>query len=151
MGVPERVMNPGAVVAMTDIQPPAEAIRAAAIETLHDAAADASLSQRLGVVGASVAIELGDRPDTTFVVRFADGSVAVHEGDDPRADIRLEMTHTDLHELFSGGLHLPMKIARGQVGYSGQVRRFLRITAILADMGEAYAVRLREARAEGAR
>jgi hypothetical protein len=57
------------------------------------------------------------------------------------------MDAVDLHELFAGGLHLPMKIADGQVTFTGQVRRFLRICAILVQMKPAYLARLVEARA----
>jgi hypothetical protein len=123
------------------------AIRAAATKTLLDAADDKGISARLAVVGASVAIELRQLTDETFVIRMADGAVAVRDGDDPHADIRLSMDAVDLHELFAGGLHLPMKIADGQVTFTGQVRRFLRICAILVQMKPAYLARLVEARA----
>jgi hypothetical protein len=39
-----------------------------------------------------------------------------------------------------------MKIARGQVTYTGQVRRFLRVIAILANMAPVYESHLAEAR-----
>jgi alkyl sulfatase BDS1-like metallo-beta-lactamase superfamily hydrolase len=120
------------------------AIRAAAVETLYDAAADEYLSTRLAVVGATVAIELRGHPDATIVVRMEHGAIAVLDGDDPDADIRLTMDPIDLHEMFAGGLHLPMKIARGQVTYTGQVRRFLRVIAILAQMGQVYESHLGE-------
>ena len=126
--------------------PSADAIREAAAHTLGDAAADEHLSKRLGVVGATVAIELRGHPDATLVVRMEDDAIAVLEDDDdPPVDIRLSMDPIDLHELFAGGLHLPMKIARGQVSYTGQVRRFLRVIAILAGMGQVYERHLGEA------
>jgi hypothetical protein len=124
---------------------PAAAIRAAAVQTLRDAAGDERLSRRLAVVGAIVAIELRGHPDATFAVRMEDGAIAILDEGDPRADIRLTMDPVDLHELFAGGLHLPMKIARGRVTYTGQVRRFLRVIAILAEMGQVYERHLAEA------
>lgn len=135
-------------VAVPDRPASAHAIRTAATETLLGAAGDRDISARLAVVGASVAIELRGHPDETFVARMADGAVAVLEGDDPHADVRLTMDAMDLHELFVGGLHLPMKIAEGQVAFSGQVRRFLRICAILVQMKPAYLAHLDEARAD---
>jgi hypothetical protein len=123
----------------------AAAIRAAAVQTLSDAAGDERLSSRLAVVDATVAIELRGHADATFAVRMEHGAIAIlHEGD-PRPDIRLTMDPVDLHELFAGGLHLPMKIARGRVTYTGQVRRFLRVIAILAEMGQVYEHHLAEA------
>jgi hypothetical protein len=126
--------------------PSADAIREAAVQTLRDAAADARLSTSLGVVAATVAIELRGHPDATLVVRMEPDAIAVLDDDDgQRTDIRLSMDPIDLHELFAGGLHLPMKIARGQVSYTGQVRRFLRVIAILAEMGQVYERHLGEA------
>lgn len=118
--------------------PSADAIREAAVQTLRDAAADKQLSTSLGVVRATVAIELRGHPDATLVVRMEPDAIAVLNDDDSPTDIRLGMDPIDLHELFAGGLHLPMKIARGQVTYTGQVRRFLRVIAILAQMGQTY-------------
>jgi hypothetical protein len=123
----------------------AAAIRAAAAATLDDAAADERLGARLAVVGATVAIELRGHPDETLVVRMEQDAIAILDGDEPRADIRLSMEPIDLHELFAGGLHLPMKIGRGQVTYTGQVRRFLRVIAILANMAPVYESHLAEA------
>jgi len=126
--------------------PSADAIREAAVQTLREAGADARLSTSLGVVRATVAIELRGHPDATLVVRMEPDAIAVlDDGDDQRTDIRLGMDPIDLHELFAGGLHLPMKIARGQVTYTGQVRRFLRVIAILAEMGQTYERHLGEA------
>jgi hypothetical protein len=125
--------------------PSADAIRAAAAETLCDAAADERLSTSLGVVAATVAIELRGHPDATLVVRMEPDAIAVLDDDDSPTDIHLTMDPIDLHELFAGGLHLPMKIARGQVSYTGQVRRFLRVIAILAEMGQVYERHLGEA------
>jgi hypothetical protein len=130
---------------MPDRPASAAAIRAAAAETLNAAAADERLSARLAVVGATVAIELRGHPDETLVVRMEHGAIAVLDGDDTHIDIHLEMDPTDLHELFAGGLHLPIKIARGHVAYTGQVRRFLRVIAILAHMGPIYESHLAEA------
>jgi hypothetical protein len=126
--------------------PSADAIREAAVRTLRDAAADERLSTSLGVVAATVAIELRGHPGATLVVRMEPDAIAVlDDDDDQRTDIRLSMEPIDLHELFAGGLHLPMKIARGQVSYTGQVRRFLRVIAILAEMGQVYERHLGEA------
>jgi len=118
--------------------PSAAAIRSAALETLHDAAADERLSARLAVVGAAVAIELRGRPSDTFVLRMLDGSIAIAEDAGTPADVRITMDAVDLHELFAGGLHLPMKIAQGDVAFTGQVRRFLRVAAILARLRDRY-------------
>lgn len=142
------VVGAGGAIAMPERVASAHAISAAAAETLLDAAGDEKVSARLAVVGASVAFELRGHPDETFVLRMGDGAVAVLEGDDPHADIRISMDAVDLHELFVGGLHLPMKIADGQVTFTGPVRRFLRICAIVAQMKPAYLARLDEARAD---
>jgi hypothetical protein len=123
----------------------AAAIRTAAAETLNDAAADERLSARLAVVGATVAIELRGHPDATLVVRMEHDAIEILDGEEAGTEIRLTMDPIDLHELFAGGLHLPMKIARGQVTYTGQVRRFLRVIAILAHMGHVYESHLAEA------
>ncbi len=131
---------------MPELPASVDAIRAAVVATLSDAAADGRLSTRLAVVGATVAIELRGHPDATIVVRMEHDAIAVLDGDDDeRTDIRLVMDPIDLHELFAGGLHLPMKIARGQVTYTGQARRFLRVIPILAHMGPAYEAHLAEA------
>jgi hypothetical protein len=130
---------------MPELPASVEAIRAATVATLTDAAADGRLSARLAVVGATVAIELRGHPDATIVVRMEHGAIAILDGDDERTDIRLAMDPIDLHELFAGGLHLPMKIAREQVTYTGQVRRFLRVIPILAHMGPVYETHLGEA------
>jgi len=128
---------------MPELPASVAAIRAAAVQTLRDAAADERLSARLAVVGATVTIELRGHPDATFAVRMEHDAIAVvDDAGDARADIRLDMDPIDLHELFAGGLHLPMKIARGQVTYTGQVRRFLRVVPILAHMGPGYASHL---------
>lgn len=131
---------------MPELPASVDAIRAAAVATLNDAAADERLSARLAVVGATVALELRGHPDATIVVRMEHGAIAIVDGDDERADVRLAMDPGDLHELFAGGLHLPVKIARGQVTYTGQVRRFLRIIPILAHMGPDYEAHLAQAR-----
>jgi hypothetical protein len=124
---------------MPELPASVDAIRAAAVQTLRDAAADERLSARLAVVGATVAIELRGHPDAAFAVRMEHDAIAVvDDAEDERADISLVMDPIDLHELFAGGPHLPMKIARGHVTYTGQVRRFLRIVPILAHMGPRY-------------
>ena len=130
---------------MPELPASVAAIRAAAVQTLSAAAADERLSARLAVVGATVAIELRGHPDATIVVRMEPDAIAISDGDDERTDIRLVMDPIDLHELFAGGLHLPMKIAREQVTYTGQVRRFLRVIPILAHMGPVYEAHLGEA------
>lgn len=126
-------------------RPDPAAILDAAAATLEEAAADPQRATRLAVVGTTVAFDVRDLPGDPLVVRLGPDAVAVDDAGGP-AEIRLELDAVDVHEMFAGGLHLPMKIAAGRVGYEGPVRRFLRVAPVVAGLRTVYAGHLAAAR-----
>jgi hypothetical protein len=77
----------------------------------------------------TVGIELADEPDLGLALLLDREPIAVVERGEP-TDVELSIASTDLDRLCSPEFHLAMAIVRERVTYTGEVRRFLRVTPI---------------------
>jgi len=99
---------------------------------LFQLALDDEASERLGVSGIVVRIDVTDLPDQVITLLFdRTPAQAVGHRLPIREDVRLCMSSTDLDGMFREGEYLPMKILSGAVAFEGHVRKFLRILPIL--------------------
>jgi hypothetical protein len=115
---------------------PAVAARAHSEQALErfcvamEAAADnPTLSRNLARADTTVRIELADDPDLAITLLLDRTPIEVVDPID--AAVELSIASVDLDRLRSPDFHLAMAIARGRVTYSGDVRKFLRITPIV--------------------
>jgi hypothetical protein len=118
--------------------PSPAAIVSAFIETMEHAGTDAGHRQRLGSAGVTVGLQVTDLADRWILLELEEGRVGAIEGMAGGARIEVTLRARDLHELFAGGLPLPMKILAGEVTYRGPVRRFLRVLAPLTQLRDFY-------------
>lgn len=98
------------------------------------AAADGPASQDPARAETSVAIFLAQEapaaPAPFALLRLDRRPISVDAGAG-QAEVDITLTRADLTALVDGELHLPLAIARGDVGYRGPVRKLLRITPVL--------------------
>jgi hypothetical protein len=97
---------------------------------IEAAAGDPELCRVVARADTTVGIELADERDLGLALLLDRQPIAVVERGEP-TDIELSIASTDLDRLCSPEFHLAMAIARGRVTYSGDVRKFLRVTPIL--------------------
>jgi len=97
---------------------------------MEAAAADPVLSRALARADTTVAIELADESDLGVTLLLDRHPVEVVDPG-PDTEVELSIASTDLARLCSPDFHLAMAIARGRVTYTGDVRRFLRVTPIV--------------------
>jgi hypothetical protein len=98
---------------------------------MNAAAHDPILSPVLARAGATVRIELADDPELSVTLLLDRDPVEVVDGSDEPADVEISIVSVDLARLYSPDFHLSMAIARGRVGYTGLVRKFLRVTPVV--------------------
>jgi hypothetical protein len=113
----------------------ARAYTAAALDrfcsAMHAAAEDPVLSPVLARAAATVRIELADDPELSVTLLLDRSPVEVFSGRDEPAEVEISIVSVDLARLYSPDFHLSMAIARGRVGYTGPVRKFLRVTPVV--------------------
>jgi hypothetical protein len=97
---------------------------------MRAAARDERLSQVLARAKTTVRIELADEPDLCVTLLLDRDPVEVVDGHHP-AEIEISIVSVDLARLYSPDFHLAMAIARGRVGYTGLVRKFLQVTPVV--------------------
>jgi hypothetical protein len=98
---------------------------------MNAAAHDPTLSPVLARAAATVRIELADDPELSVTLLLDRDPVEVVDGSDEPADVEISIVSVDLARLYSPDFHLSMAIARGRVGYTGLVRKFLRVTPVV--------------------
>jgi len=107
---------------------------AAALEALRaiieSAEADPVLAERLTQRSTSVAVHLGPDP-LVVTVRFDRRPIVVNDGADEDAEVHLYGEPRHVLMTMSGERQLAMLIARGEVAYTGPVRKVLRLMPIL--------------------
>jgi hypothetical protein len=97
---------------------------------IEAAARDERLSRVLARGGTTVRIELADDPELSTMLLLDRDPIEVIDSDEP-AEVEISIVSVDLARLYSPDFHLAMAIARGRVGYSGPVRKFLRVTPVV--------------------
>jgi hypothetical protein len=96
-----------------------------------EAAADQPrLSSVLARANTTVRIELADDPEL-FVTLLLDRDPIQLTEDDVQAEVEMTIVSVDLARLYSADFHLAMAITRGRVGYTGPVRKFLRVSPVV--------------------
>jgi len=107
---------------------------AAALEALRaiieSAETDPVLAERLTQRSTSVAVHLGPDP-LVVTVRFDRRPIVVNDGADEDAEVHLYGEPRHVLMTMSGERQLAMLIARGEVAYTGPVRKVLRLMPIL--------------------
>ena len=98
---------------------------------LDAAAADEFIGRRLAHADATMEVHYVDTdPELSFTVLADREPIEMVRGSVGDADIHLYATMRDGVRFFAGDLHLAMAIARGEVTYTGPVRKMLRIIPI---------------------
>jgi phospholipid/cholesterol/gamma-HCH transport system ATP-binding protein len=98
---------------------------------LDAAAADEFIGRRLAYAGATMEVHFVDTdPELSFTVLADREPIEMVRGSVGDADIHLYATMALGVRFFAGDLHLAMAIARGDVTYTGPVRKMLRIIPI---------------------
>jgi hypothetical protein len=105
---------------------------------VQEAGDDPVRRQRLGMAAVTVGVEVRDVPGRRIVITLTPDHVSADDDAGQRVDVEMSLRSLDLHEIFVGGRPLPMKVAVGDVTYRGQVRRFLRVIAPLAELRTFY-------------
>jgi hypothetical protein len=98
--------------------------------TMEAAARDERLSRVLARAGTTVRVELADDPELSVTLLLDRDPVELVDSDEP-AEVEIAIVSVDLARLYSPDFHLAMAIARGRVGYTGPVRKFLRVTPVV--------------------
>jgi hypothetical protein len=97
---------------------------------MQAAAREPRLSSVLSRANTTVRIELADDPELSVTLLLDRNPIEVVETDAP-AEVEISIVSVDLARLYSPDFHLSMAIARGRVGYTGPVRKFLRVTPVV--------------------
>jgi hypothetical protein len=96
---------------------------------MQTAAGDANLSKKLARADTTIRITLADDPDLGVTLLLDRTPIEVVA--EAPAEVALSIASVDLDRLCSPEFHLAMAIARGRVQYTGNVRKFLRVTPIV--------------------
>jgi hypothetical protein len=96
---------------------------------MQTAAGDPNLSRKLARADTTIRITLADDPDLGVTLLLDRTPIEVVDA--APAEVALSIASVDLDRLCSPEFHLAMAIARGRVQYTGNVRRFLRVTPIV--------------------
>jgi hypothetical protein len=107
-----------------------EAALARFVAAMEVAAEDKHLSSVLVRADTTVRVELADDPDLFVTLLLDREPIEVTDAQVP-AEVELSIVSADLSRLYSPDFHLAMAIARGRVGYSGPVRKFLQVTPVV--------------------
>jgi hypothetical protein len=97
---------------------------------MHAAAQNERLSRVLARANTTVRIELADDPELSITLLLDRYPIEVTQTAEP-AEVEISIVSVDLARLYSPDFHLSMAIARGRVGYTGPVRKFLRVTPVV--------------------
>jgi hypothetical protein len=120
--------------AQTKIGAAARAYTEAALQrfcaAMGAAAQDERLSSVLARAHSTVRIELADDPELSVTLLLDRNPIEVVQTDEA-AEVEISIVSADLARLYSPDFHLAMAISRGRVGYTGPVRKFLRVTPVV--------------------
>ena len=96
---------------------------------MQTAAGDPNLSRKLARADTTIRIMLADDPDLGVTLLLDRTPIEVVDA--APAEVALSIASVDLDRLCSPEFHLAMAIPRGRVQYTGNVRKFLRVTPIV--------------------
>jgi phospholipid/cholesterol/gamma-HCH transport system ATP-binding protein len=117
----------------------AQSVFDAFIRVMKVASAHAVIAERLALANTTVHVHITDAPQehrlTLLLDRTPIECVPRLVGN---AEIELFMTTRDIYRFWTGELHLAMGIARGEVGYSGPVRKLLRVVPIARRLADDF-------------
>lgn len=109
----------------------AEEVFNAFLEIMEQAARDEHVGHRLAFADTVVHIHFSDSPSELVLTLFLDRApVETRAGAHGTPEITIEATTNDVFRFWTGDLHLAMGIARGEVQYTGPVRKLLRVIPI---------------------
>ena len=97
---------------------------------MEAAARDGRLSRVLRRAATTVRIELADDPELWLTLLLDRDPVEVVD-DERAAEVEISIVSVDLARLYSPDFHVAMAIARGRIGYTGPVRKFLQVTPVV--------------------
>jgi phospholipid/cholesterol/gamma-HCH transport system ATP-binding protein len=110
----------------------AETLLAGFMRIMDAAAADEFIGRRLAHAQTTLEVHLVDTdPELSFTVLADREPVEMVSGSVGEAEVDLFATMADTVGFFAGELHLAMAIARGDVSYTGPVRKVLRVIPIM--------------------
>ena len=121
----------------------AEQLLTGFMRIMDAAAADEFIGARLSHAQTTLEVHLVDtQPELSFTLLADREPVEMVRGSAGDAEVRLFATMKDTVAFFAGELHLAMAIARGDVTYSGPVRKILRVIPIFRRIVGEQAMRL---------
>jgi hypothetical protein len=97
---------------------------------MEGARSDERMSRVLARARTTVRIELADEPELSVTLLLDRDPIEIVDSAES-AEVEISIVSVDLARLYSPDFHLAMAIARGRVGYSGPVRKFLRVTPVV--------------------
>jgi hypothetical protein len=97
---------------------------------MEAAAQDTRLSRVLARANTTVRIELADDPELAVTLLLDRDPIEVIDSDQ-ECEVEIAIVSVDLARLYSPDFHLSMAISRGRVGFTGPVRKFLRVTPVV--------------------
>lgn len=118
--------------------PDAELVRDAFLRMIARLAEEPRVAPRLALAGVVAQINFSDAPGVSLVLRLNGEPIEATAGDDPRAEVVLDARTADVVAFWRGEYHLAMGIARGEVSYSGPVRKLLRVVPIARSMSHHF-------------
>jgi len=109
-----------------------EALDAGLMRVLHAAAADEVIGRRLALAETTVQVHMTDtEPEVVHTLLLDREPIEVVGGAHGDAEIHLYGSLADVVRFYAGDLHLGVAIMRGQISYTGPVRKALRVVPIL--------------------
>jgi hypothetical protein len=100
-------------------------------EALEAAATEPRIAAKFVGADTSVAIVLADEDDVAATLMFDRDPIEIERGRGSTPEATITITGADLQRLGSEEFHLAMAMARGRVGWSGPVRKFLRLAPVV--------------------
>ncbi|HWE34171.1 MAG TPA: hypothetical protein VG410_11845 [Solirubrobacteraceae bacterium] len=100
-------------------------------EALEAAATEPRIAAKLAGADTSVAIVLADEDGVAATLMFDRDPIGIERGPGSTPEATITITGADLQRLGAEEFHLAMAMARGRVGWSGPVRKFLRLAPVV--------------------
>jgi hypothetical protein len=124
----ERAVDPGLAAR---VRARNEAIIEDFCEALETAATEPRIAAKLAGADTSVAIVLADEDEVAATLLFDRDPIEIERGASSTPEATITITGSDLQRLGAEEFHLAMAMARGRVGWSGPVRKFLRLAPVI--------------------
>jgi hypothetical protein len=114
------------------------------LSTLQAAIGDRAVAHRIAAAQTSVHLRVRDDGGAALTILLDREPPEVLEGTIGEAEVEIDLPASHLARLWDEDYHLAMAIAKGEVGYNGPVRKFLRVMPVLQRFSRELHGRVRE-------